>query len=420
MIAARGTSLNEGIRFGRIFYYSERMGHAAFDAIDEPTIVVAIDLTPQDTLQFGRLDVVGLVVTNAAPNSHTAILSRTMGLPALYGEEVSAHWHGLPGIIDGSGELIIDPDESTRREYALKAEEFDARQREAARVSRDQAAVTRSGKSIAIYANINAISDVQNALAQGAEGVGNFKTEFMFMEASELPSEEEQFQIYSSMAARLGAGKFVIRTLDVGADKTPAYLHLEREENPALGYRAIRLSLDRPDIFVPQIRAILRASAGADVAIMYPMIVSVDEVLRIKDIVRQVMADLSAEGIPFNPDIEQGIMIETPAAVLISDQLAELVDFFSIGTNDLTQYLLAIDRTNAKLADRYGPYHPAVLQSIKMVTENAREAGTWVSISGELAADETLTGTFLEYGVDALTVAPSKIPQLKVAVSNIE
>lgn len=420
MIAIRGASLNEGIRFGRIFYYSEQMGHTAFAAIEEPTIVVAIDLTPRDTLQFGRLDVVGLVVTNAAPTSHTAILSRTMGLPALYGEEVSAWWHGMPGIIDGSGELIIDPDEPTRREYARRADEFDARQRELASVSRDQSAVTRSGKSIQIYANINAVSDVESAVANGAAGVGNFKTEFMFMEASELPWEEEQFQIYTSMASRLGTGKFVIRTLDVGADKTPGYLHLEPEENPALGYRAIRISLDRLDIFVPQIRAILRASALADVAIMYPMIVSVDEVLRIKEIVADVMDDLTREGIPFNRDLEQGIMIETPAAVLISDDLATLVDFFSIGTNDLTQYLLAIDRTDPRLAERYGPSHPAVLRSIKLVTENAHQAGTWVSISGELAADDALTSTFLEYGVDALTVAPSKIPQLKATVNDID
>ncbi|WP_240607464.1 phosphoenolpyruvate--protein phosphotransferase [Cryobacterium aureum] len=420
MIAARGASLNEGIRFGRIFYYSEEMGHAAFDAIKEPTIVVAIDLTPRDTLRFGRLNVVGLVVKNAGPSSHTAILSRTMGLPALSSEDVSAQWHGMPGIIDGRGELIVDPDEPARLGYALRADEFDARQRELASVSRGLSAVTKSGKSILIYANINAASDVENAVANGAAGIGNFKTEFMFMEASELPGEEEQFQVYKSMASRLGKGKFVIRTLDIGADKTPSYLHLEPEENPALGYRAIRISLDRLDIFVPQIRAILRASAFADVAIMYPMIVSVDEVIRIKEIVGKVMEDLTGEGVPFNRDIEQGIMIETPAAVLISDDLATLVDFFSIGTNDLTQYMLAIDRTNAKLADRYGPYHPAILHSIKLVVENARNAGTWVSISGELAADEALTSTFLEYGVDALTVSPSKIPQLKVAVSNID
>jgi phosphoenolpyruvate-protein phosphotransferase (PTS system enzyme I) len=413
MVAARGTSLNEGIKFGRIFYYSEHMGHAAFDEIKEPTIVVAVDLTPRDTIRFGRLDVVGLVVKNAAPNSHTAILSRTMGLPALCGEEVSAQWHGLPAIIDGSGELIVDPDEPTRSEYALRADDYDARQRELASVSRDLSAVTKSGKSILLYANINAVSDVENAIANGAAGIGNFKTEFMFMESSELPGEEQQFQIYTSMASRLG-------TLDVGADKTPGYLHLEPEENPALGYRAIRISLDRRDIFVPQIRAILRASAFADVAIMYPMIVSVDEVLQIKEIVDQVMEALTGEGIPFNRDIEQGIMIETPAAVLISDDLAPLVDFFSIGTNDLTQYMLAIDRTNPRLAERYGTNHPAILRSIKLVTENAHGAGTWVSISGELAADEALTSTFLEYGVDALTVSPSKIPQLKVAVSNID
>lgn len=420
MVSARGTSLNEGIKFGRIFYYSEHMGHAAFDEIKEPTIVVAVDLTPGDTIRFGKLDVVGLVVKNAAPNSHTVILSRTMGLPALRGEEVSAQWHGLPAIIDGSGELIVDPDEPTRLEYALKADDYDARKNELARVSRALSAVTKSGKSILLYANINAVSDVENAVASGATGIGNFKTEFMFMESSELPGEEEQFQIYTSMASRLGTGKFVIRTLDVGADKTPSYLHLEPEENPALGYRAIRISLDRHDIFVPQIRAILRASGFADVAIMYPMIVSVDEVLQIKEIVDQVMADLAREGIPFNRDIEQGIMIETPAAVLISDDLAPLVDFFSIGTNDLTQYMLAIDRMNPRLAERYGPDHPAILRSIKLVTENARRAGTWVSISGELAADAALTSTFLEYGVDALTVSPSKIPQLKVAVNNLD
>lgn len=420
MVAARGTSLNEGIRFGRIFYYSEQAGHAAFDEIEEPTIVVAVDLTPRDTIRFGRLNVVGLVVKNAAPNSHTAILSRTMGLPALCGEEVDAQWHGLPAIIDGAGELIVDPDELTRSEYALRADDYDARQREMASVSRDLSAVTKSGKSILLYANINAVSDVENAIANGAAGIGNFKTEFMFMESSELPGEEEQFRIYTSMASRLGTGKFVIRTLDVGADKTPGYLHLEPEENPALGYRAIRISLDRRDTFEPQLRAILRASAYADVAIMYPMIVSVDEVLQIKQIVDQVMEDLTREGIPFNREIEQGIMIETPAAVLISDDLAPLVDFFSIGTNDLTQYMLAIDRTNPRLAERYGPYHPAILRSIKLVTENAGRADTWVSISGELAGDESLTRTFLEYGVDALTVSPSRIPQLKVAVSNLD
>lgn len=421
MLNICGTPLSDGITMGKIFYYSKEMGISTFMEIKEPSIVVAVDLTPKETIQFGKLNVVAFVVKYGASNSHTSILAKTMNLPAITNIEGMSEWHNKISIVDGyNGIIIIEPDEETRLIYRKKTEEYEENKRLLLNAYKDRKAQTKSGKTLQTYANINAVSDVQNAIANGAEGIGVFKTEFIYLDSPHRPTEEEQLQIYKSMVMKMGEKKFIIRTLDIGVDKTPDYLHLEKEENPALGYRAIRICLDRTDIFDPQIRAILRASAYGNVSIMYPMIISVDEVLAIKEIVKRIMVDLKREKIPYNKNIEQGIMIETPASVLISEELARVVDFFSIGTNDLTQYLLAVDRQNPKLEKTHDPYHPSVLRSIKLVVENAHKAGIWVSISGELGSDITLAQTFIDYGIDALTVAPAKILAIKKAICDLD
>jgi len=421
MLNICGTPLNDGITMGKIFFYSKEMGISTFTEIKEPSIVVAVDLTPKETIQFGKLNVVAFVVKYGASNSHASILAKTMNLPAITNIEGMSEWHNKTSIVDGyNGIIIIDPDKETRMIYRKKTEEYEEKKRLLLNAYKDRKAQTKSGKTLQIYANINVVSDVQNAIANGAEGIGVFKTEFIYLDSPHLPTEEEQLQIYKSMVMKMGEKKFIIRTLDIGVDKTPDYLHLEKEENPALGYRAIRICLDQTDIFVAQIRAILRASAFGNVSIMYPMIISVEEIFKIKEIVKKTMDELRKEKILFNKNIEQGIMIETPAAVFISEELAQVVDFFSIGTNDLTQYMLAIDRQNPKLESINNPYHPAILRSIKLVAENAHKAGIWVSISGELGADITLTKTFMEYGINALTVPPAKILQLRKTICNMD
>jgi phosphotransferase system enzyme I (PtsI) len=421
MINIYGPSLNPGIAMGKIFYYSKEKNISIFTEIKEPSIVVAMALTPKETIQFGKLNVVALVVRYASSNSHVSILARTMNLPALMSIEGMSYWHNKTAIVDAYNNLLIlEPDEKTCLIYLKKKEEYDENKRLLMSSYKAMKAQTKSGKNVHIYANINAVADIDKAIANGAEGIGVFKTEFIFLDSPQLPTEEEQFQIYWSMATKMGGRKFVIRTLDVGVDKTPDYFHLEKEENPALGYRAIRMCLDKPDVFIAQIRAILRASAFGNVSIMYPMIISVEEIVKIKEIVKQAMDELRKERIPYNENIEQGIMIETPASVFISEELAQIVDFFSIGTNDLTQYMLAIDRLNPKLESINNPYHPAVFRAIKFVVENAHKAKIWVSISGELGADVTLAETFIEYGVDALTVSPEKILQLKETICNTD
>lgn len=419
MIQRNATPLNEGIRIGKIFVYGGE-GASAFHRISEPSIIMADDLMPKETAQFAQFPITGFAVAKGTENSHIAILSRTMGLPALSRVEWHDDWDGHMAILDGNnGVLIVDPDGQTLRSYQGAMEADQAHRQERLRSYRSRKAETKSGTPMRAYANINNPSEVEQAVEFGAEGVGNFKTEFIFLTASEYPDEETQFQIYRAMAERMGDRKLVIRTLDLGVDKVPDYLELPAEENPALGYRAIRICLDRPDLFLPQVRAILRASAHGNVAIMYPMIISVDEVVEIRRIVDQVKADLTREGKVFDPTIEQGIMIETPASVLISRELADVVDYFSIGTNDLTQYTLAVDRQNPFLSRFSNPYHPAILRSIRMVVDNAHEAGIWVSISGELGADLAMTETFVSYGVDALTVAPSKLLPLKKAICDL-
>ena len=285
---------------------------------------------------------------------------------------------------------------------------------------RGKKAETKSGQQIHLYANINRLADVQQVIQNDAEGIGVFKTEFLYLESSDYPTEEKQFDVYKKVVASMKGKKVVLRTLDIGADKTADYFHLEKEENPAIGLRAIRLCFERPDIFVTQLRAMLRASAFGNVSIMYPMIISMNEILRIKSIVKEVMEGLKKEKIPFDENIEQGIMVETPAAVIMSRELAEIVDFFSIGTNDLTQYTLAMDRQNIRLEAMVDPLHPAILRSIKTTIENAHKAGIWVSISGELGANTSLVKMFAEYGIDALTVPPSKILPLRKAICEVD
>lgn len=416
MIRYPGNSLNGGIRIGKVFCY-DGDDPSKFSLISEPSIVMATELTPKETVRFAQFPIEGFVVERGARDSHIAILSRTMDLPALSSIVRDDDWAGHTAILDGNGGvLIVDPDDQTLQFFRQALLDDQAREQEMLSAYREAPAQTASGKSMRVYANINHPDDIQHAMECGAEGVGNFKTEFIFLNAPSYPDEEQQFSTYRAMAEQMGDLKLVIRTLDIGVDKVPDYLDLPAEENPALGYRGIRICLDRPEIFLPQIRAILRASACSNVAIMYPMIISVEEVTDIKRIVTRAMNELRSEGIPFNPQIEQGIMVETPAAVLMSRELADLVDFFSIGTNDLTQYTLAVDRQNPLLGRLSDPYHPAIMRSIELVVHNAHDAGIWVSISGELGADLTMTSTFIDLGVDALTVAPSRLLALKKAI----
>lgn len=371
----------------------------------EPVIVVADDLAPSETVKMDKSKLLAFVTEHGSTNSHTAILARTMGIPALIGIQIRKEWDGKLAIVDGKeGILYVDPDETTILEYRKRKEEEEERNR-LYQTMKGKETVTQSGQKVHLYANIGNVSDLATVLMNDAEGIGLFRSEFIYLESKDYPTEEEQFQIYKRVAETMAGKKVIIRTLDIGADKQVDYFDLDKEDNPALGFRAIRICLSRPEIFKTQLRALFRASAFGNIAIMYPMITSVEEVEQIKEISAQVKEELRAAGIPIG-EVEEGIMIETPAAAIISDQLAKHVDFFSIGTNDLTQYTLAIDRQNPKLDAFYNPHHEAILRLIRMVAKNAHEAGIWAGICGELGADMELTETFLEMGIDELSVSP--------------
>ncbi len=379
---------------------------------ETPYILVAEDLAPSDTLQLDRNLVLAFVTRKGSVNSHTAILARTMNIPAIVMVKEAQGIDGRMGIVDGAeGKLIVEPDEKTVEEYQ-REQKKEIENRKKLEALKGKPALTREGKRIKLYANIGGIQDAESALENDADGIGLFRSEFLYLKSRDYPDEEQQFQAYKAVAEKMGDRQVIIRTLDIGADKQIDYFHLDREENPALGYRAIRICLDRPDIFRTQLRAIYRASAYGRIAIMVPMITSLWEVKEVKALLGEVREELQGKQVPIG-ETEFGIMIETPAAVMISEELAKEVDFFSIGTNDLTQYVLAIDRQNQKLERFYDAHHPAVLRMIKMVIDNAHKAGIWAGICGELGADLSMTERFLEMGVDELSVSPGMILAVK-------
>ena len=378
---------------------------------DEPVIIVADDLAPSETVQLEKDMVLSFVTVHGSVNSHTAILARTMAIPALIGTEelpLDDTVDGKLAVVDGlNGKIYVEPDAQTLEEMK-KRRQAELEKKELLQLLKGKDNVTLDGKKIMLYANIGNIKDLATVIQNDAGGIGLFRSEFIYLEKDRYPTEEEQFSIYKTAVETMAGKRVIIRTLDIGADKQCEYFKMDKEENPALGYRAIRICLTRPEIFKTQIRALFRASAYGNLAIMYPMITSLWEVKRIKEIVEEVKAELTAEQLEFgNP--QQGIMIETPAAVMMSGELAKEVDFFSIGTNDLTQYTLAIDRQNPKLDKFYDAHHPAVLSMIRMTVENAHKAGIWAGICGELGADTSLTKEFLAMGVDELSVSPGSI-----------
>ena len=384
------------------------MGIGEAKSWDEPSIIVAEDLAPSETVQFDKSKLLGFVTKLGSSNSHTAILARTMNIPALIQIDIQEEWNGKMAVIDGfSGEFYIDPEPEILEKYQAKKEEQEAHRRLLVE-QKGKPTVTKGGKAIKLFANIGSVSDLPAAMSNDAGGIGLFRSEFLYLESETYPTEDEQFKAYKMVAETMAGKKVIIRTLDIGADKQVDYFDLDKEENPAMGLRAIRICLTRPEIFKTQLRALLRASAYGNIAVMYPMIISVEEVRQIKAIMEDVKKELDDAGIAYG-NVEQGIMIETPAAAMISDLLAKEVDFFSIGTNDLTQYTLAIDRQNAKLDEFYDPHHEAVLRMIEMVVDNAHKAGIWAGICGELGADMELTERFLAMGVDELSVSPTFI-----------
>ena len=378
---------------------------------DEPVVIVVDDLAPSETVQLEKDMVLSFVTVHGSVNSHTAILARTMAIPALIGTEelpLDDTVDGKLAVVDGlNGKIYVEPDAQTLEEMKKRRQE-ELEKKELLQLLKGKENVTRDGKKIMLYANIGNIKDLATVIQNDAGGIGLFRSEFIYLEKDRYPTEEEQFSIYKTAVETMAGKRVIIRTLDIGADKQCEYFKMDKEENPALGYRAIRICLTRPEIFKTQLRALFRASAYGNLAIMYPMITSLWEVKRIKEIVEEVKAELNAEQLEFgNP--QQGIMIETPAAVMMSGELAKEVDFFSIGTNDLTQYTLAIDRQNPKLDKFYDAHHPAVLSMIRMTVENAHKAGIWAGICGELGADTSLTKEFLAMGVDELSVSPGSI-----------
>ena len=385
-------------------------------SFDEPSIIIADDLMPSETVQLDKEKVLAFVTRWGSSNSHTAILARTMNIPALIDIPIREDWNGKLAAVDGhTGTFYLEPDEETLREMEEKRGR-DLETRRLLQELKGKKNVSLDGKEINLYANIGGLKDVAAVLSNDGGGVGLFRSEFLYIGRESLPTEEEQFQAYKAVVETMAGKRVIIRTLDIGADKKADYLELEKEDNPALGYRAIRICLTRPDIFKTQLRAIFRASAFGKVAIMYPMITSVEELDKIHTIVAEVKKELAADKIPFKDDVEEGVMIETPAAALISDDLAHKVDFFSIGTNDLTQYTLAMDRQNSRLDVFYNPHHKAILRLIRMTIENGHKGGAWVGICGELGADTTLTETFLRMGVDELSVSPSMILPVRAAI----
>ena len=395
---------------------------AGVKEMTEPCIIAADDLAPSETVQLDKSKVLGFATMYGSANSHTAILARTMNIPAVIGlgETLSSQYDGKMAVIDGfTGILYVDPDEETLARMQEKRAK-DLEQKELLNQLKGKENVTRSGQKINVYANIGNVSDLGAVLKNDAGGIGLFRSEFLYLENSTFPTEEQQFAVYKQVAESMAGKKVIIRTLDIGADKQVDYFNLDKEENPALGYRAIRICLTRPEIFKTQLRALYRAAVYGDLSIMFPMIISVSEVKKIKEIIAQVQAELKAEGIPYKEDVELGVMIETPAAVMISRELAKEVDFFSVGTNDLTQYTLAIDRQNQKLDTFYDPHHPAVLAMIKMAADNAHAEGKWIGICGELGADLELTEEFLKMGLDELSVSPALVLPLRKRIRECE
>ena len=394
------------------------MGIGEAKSWDEPSIIVAEDLAPSETVQFDKSKLLGFVTKLGSSNSHTAILARTMNIPALIQIDIQEEWNGKMAVIDGfSGEFYIDPEPEILEKYQAKKEEQEAHRRLLAE-QKGKPTVTKGGKAIKLFANIGSVSDLPAAMSNDAGGIGLFRSEFLYLESETYPTEDEQFKAYKMVAETMAGKKVIIRTLDIGADKQVDYFDLDKEENPAMGLRAIRICLTRPEIFKTQLRALFRASAYGNLQIMYPMITSVWEVEAIAKIVEEVKTELTAQNLQFG-DPKQGIMIETPAAVMVSRELAKKVDFFSIGTNDLTQYTLAVDRQNPELDAFYDPHHPAVLAMIRMVVENAHAEGIWAGICGELGADLSLTKEFLKMGVDELSVSPGRVlPIRKVIVES--
>lgn len=390
--------------------------------MDEPVIIAADDLVPSETVQFDKEKVLSFVTMYGSANSHTAILARTMNIPAVIGlgEALKEEYDGKVAIVDGvDGKVYIDPDEETMASMQKKQKK-DQEQKELLNQLKGKENVTKSGQKVNVYANIGNLADVGAVLKNDAGGIGLFRSEFLYLESDTYPTEEQQFAVYKKVAETMAGKKVIIRTLDIGADKQVDYFKLDKEDNPALGYRAIRICLTRPEIFKTQLRALYRASAYGQISIMFPMIISVAEVKKIKEIVEEVKAELRTEGAAFREDVELGIMIETPAAVMVSRELAKEVDFFSVGTNDLTQYTLAIDRQNQKLEDFYDSHHPAVLAMIRMAAESAHAEGKWIGICGELGADVTLTETFLNMGIDELSVAPGMVLKVRQKIREAE
>lgn len=385
---------------------------------DVPVILCADDLAPSETIQLDKKKILAIATQKGSGNSHTAILARTMGIPAVcgLGEDFNEDFHGKQAYIVGeTGQVILEPDEETL--LSLKARH--AKQEETRELMRSmvgQKDVTLDGKQVNVYCNIGSPEDVASVLANDGQGIGLFRSEFLYLASEDYPTEEEQFRAYKEVAAAMNGKRVIIRTLDIGADKQVDYFHLHKEENPAMGLRAIRICLNRPEVFRTQLRALYRASAYGKIAIMFPMIASVWEVKECRRACQRVMDELTAEGIPFNPDTEIGIMIETPAAVFIADELAQLVDFFSVGTNDLTQYTLACDRQCNDLGKFFDPHHPALLRALKMTADAAHQAGIWIGICGELGADLSLLPTFLAMGIDELSVTPTAVLPLRAAI----
>lgn len=382
---------------------------------DEPVILMAEDIAPSETVQMDKSKLLAFVTRQGSANSHTAILARTMSVPALVGVKISRDYEGRMAVVDGyEGKFIVDPSQELLEAYQKK-KQADDEKRVLLQQLRGKETVTPTGQRINLYANIGNIGDLAAVIANDAGGIGLFRSEFLYLEKDDFPTEEEQFAVYKKVVETMGGKKVIIRTLDIGADKKVDYFGLDKEENPALGFRAIRICLARPEIFKTQLRALFRASAYGNLSIMYPMIISVDEVLRIKEISGEVRKELIAEGFKIGT-VEEGIMIETPAAAIMSDELAKHVDFFSIGTNDLTQYTLAIDRQNAKLDSFYDAHHPAILRLIRRVIDNGHREGIWTGICGELGADTSLTEEFLKMGVDELSVSPGSVLLVRKAV----
>ena len=387
----------------------------------EPSIIVADDLSPSETVQMDKSKILAFVTVHGSTNSHTAILARMMSIPALIGVPLDLEQLqiGTEAVVDGfEGTVTFDPDDTVKAEAKKRIEEEEEKLK-LLQEMKGKETVTKDGREIHLYANIGSVSDVGYVLENDAAGIGLFRSEFLYLGREDFPTEEEQFQAYKQVAQTMAGKKVIIRTLDIGADKQVDYFNLGNEDNPAMGYRAIRICLKQQDIFKTQLRALLRASAYGNISIMYPMIISVAEVEKIYKIVDEVKEELEKDGVPYKVP-EQGIMIETPAAVMVSDELAQRVDFFSIGTNDLTQYTLAIDRQNAKLDDFYDAHHPAILRMIQMVVDSAHKYGKWAGICGELGADAELTEQFVRMGLDELSVAPSMVLRLRKIIRDME